>query len=344
MPTTAEELMAAWELPPEAWERTTVKTTRFIRGTQQMELLSSCPLPEWSMDDLARTYGPGTYRIQAGPGPYRTKNTTLTISREYADAAGFAAAPQYQPPPSPLEQQAARTFQQATQGPVDPINLAAMIQTAVDNALQRAQPRQNETGSLDLILKGFELANSLTVKSMETAKTMLGVNPTNLEPTPTTWAEVALQLGPTLLGTLQAAIAAPRPQSTPANMGNPSTIVNTPQKPTLPPPGVQDMTPPPHHFPPAPPATVPILNIMRAYGPMLRGHLDGPSTPEQLAEQLAGLLGPDLDPAIIAAGEYAREHGPEFLGNATPYLANPKAAAVLIAWADLIRSESQPEE
>lgn len=339
MPTTAEELMAAWELPPEAWERTTVKTTRFIRGTQQMELLSSCPLPEWSLDDMARTYGPGTYRIQAGPGPYRTKNTTVTVSREYADAAGFAAAPQYIPAPSPIEQQAARTFQQATQAGVDPVSLAAMIQTAVDNALQRVNPRKDEGSSLDLILKGFELANNLTTRSMETAKNMLGMGAGAAEPTPTSWAEVALQLGPTLLGTLQTAIMQSRqtPPPAPAPAAAPAPA---PQRPTLPPPAEGAHAMPGHPaFPPAPAEAAPILNIMRNYGPVLRGHLESETHPNELAAQLSGLIGPDLDPAILAAADHAKEHGPEFLGNAAPYLATPKAAAVLIAWAELIRQE-----
>jgi hypothetical protein len=330
MPTTAEELMAAWELPPEAWERTTVKTTRFIRGTQQMELLSSCPLPEWSMDDLARTFGPGTFRIQAGPGPYRTKNTTLTISRNYADAAGFAAAPAYIP--TPLEQQAAQTFKQATQGPVDPINLAAMIQTAVENALQRTQPKQ-ETSALELVMKGFEMALTMTGRASEVAKTMAAP----VEAAAKGWPDLISEVAPSLLATLQTAITAQRQPPLPAQ-AQPAQV----QRPTLPPPalGAPPM-PNPQTFPPAPPETVPILNIMRNYGPMLRGHLESPATPEELAGQLAGLLGPDLDPSIIATANYAREQGPEFLGNAAPYLATPKAAAVLIAWSDLIQT---PEE
>lgn len=332
LPVDGQELMAAWELPPEAWERTSVKTTRFRPGSQQMELLASQTIADWNLEDLARSYGPGTYRVQAGPGPYRTKNTTITVSREFADQAGFAAAPQNITQPSPHELMAARTFQQATTGAVDPLQMAAMIQTAVDKALERVQPKGDS--SLDLILKGFELANSLTTRSMETAKNMLGVSPT-LEPSARTWADVALELGPSLLGTLQQAISsnrtAPQAPAPPPHANPAAPTLSTHQEP-------QPMK---QNLPPIHPAAVPLLKIMGNYAPMLINHLSSPASPEDLASQLAGLLGADLDPAVIAAAEQVKVEGPAVLAHAHPQLATDKAAATLIAWAEILRNSQE---
>ena len=336
MPDDGRELMMTWEVPPEDWDKLTVKTQRFRPGTQQLEIIFSCLPREWRLEEVAQRYGPGTYRIQAGPGIYRAKNTTITVSREYAAEAGYEPAPAMTPAPDPQQMMAARTAQQAMTGPVDPISLAQMIQTAVNTALAQAQPK-TETSALELVMKGFEMANTMTQRSMESARTMLGV----AEPaamTPKGWAEVALELGPSLLSTLQSAMAAPRPQA-PAPPPRPTIATHQP------PPGEQTMPqqPPPQTFPDPPQETVPLLRIMQQYAGMLASRLDSPAPPENLAAQLAGLLGADLDPSVLATADHVAEHGPGILGNASPALATPKAAAVLAAWARILRADEETQ-
>lgn len=337
MPDNGRELMMTWEVPAEDWETLTIKTQRFKPGTQQLELLFSCLPRDWYLETVAERYGPGSYRIAAGPGPYRTKNTTVTISREYAADSGYQPAPQMPPPVDPQQMMAARTAQQAMSGPVDPIALAQMIQTAVDTALAKVQPK-TETSALEMIMKGFEMANTMTTRSMEAARGMMGIT-APAEMTPKGWAEVALELGPSLLATLQTAMAAPRPAGPPpAARGTLATHQPPPTgAPTMPP------EPPPQAFPEPPAETVALLRIMQQYAPMLRARLESPQTPEDLAGQLAGLLGADLDPSVLATADHVAIHGPGILGNASPALVTDKAAAVLAAWAQILRAEGEPD-
>jgi len=349
MPTDGRELMQAWELPSEAWESTTVKTTRAIRGTQQMELLASQTLADWSLDELARLFGPGTYRVQAGPGPHYRKNSTITVSREYAANAGFSSVPVQT---DPLQLQAASTFQKAQAGPVSPVELAAMIQTAVNNA--QAQNQTRPDSYMEAIMKGFDLANSMSMKAMESAKTMIGIPSYARDAImggEVSWPQVVLELAPTILGTLSQVFT--HAQATQPQPG--TTIQTQPQSqpsqamPTLPPPqGAQAMTPnppqAPSNFPPPPPETQPVLALMSNYAGLLQGHLSGPEPAESLAEQLANLVGPALDPSIIALAEYVKANGPAILGNAGPAFATDRAASVVIEWARVLERPDTPLE
>jgi hypothetical protein len=93
-------------------------------------------------------------------------------------------------------------------------------------------------------------------------------------------------------------------------------------------------------FPEPPPLTIPVLKIMQRYASTLKGYLDSDTTALNLAQQLSGLLGPDLDESVINLAAYVKEHGPAILGNAAPYLVTDKAAAVLIEWGGIVAAES----
>lgn len=334
--------MLAWNIPQEDWDKLTVKTSQLVPGTQRYELLRSDLPSQWALELVAREFGPGTYKIIAGAGPYRGLNTMVTVSTAYARAAGWEPAPAMPPAtPSPLDLQASRTFMEATRGAVDPVNLAAMVQTAVDNALQRVQPKTEAVDPFTLIMRGFELANTMSAKSLEAAKGMLGVAPA-AELTQRSWADVALELGPTLLGTLQQLVAQPqRPMPTqpppPAQPQVPTLPNHQPETPAKL--EAQPMYQP--SLPPPPQEAVPLLKIMKQYAPMLRGHLDSPVTPDALAAQLAGLLGADLDPSVHAIADHVRTNGPGILAHADPYLATEKAAQVMVYWSDLLNAQEQ---
>jgi hypothetical protein len=212
-----------------------------------------------------------------------------------------------------------------------------MVSAAVETAL--AKNKTPESG-LDSFLKGFSVANDLSLKAMEQAKAMLGLPTMTEEKREIGWPEVIMQMGPTILGTLQQAMASPRPQpqqvqtqqvqpSQPPH--TPEALpMNTPSKPLLPPP---------------PPETIPLLKIMQNYAPMLMAHLaDQSNTPEALAQQLCGLLGPDLDSSIIATANHVSQHGPMILAHAHPDLATDRAAQVLTAWAEMIQATQEPPE
>lgn len=218
-PTDGRELMAAWELPPEAFTTESVKTFRPKPGTRIEEIVNSCPIPEWNLDDLAARFGPGTYRVAPGPGPYRTKTATIHVSDEYARACGWGAPP----PQTPKAQElvAARTLQQAAAGPTNPLDLMAMIETIMDRReaalLAKLTPQAQQSPGPDammaMMMKGFELSTQMIRGSMETAKSLTAP----AEPRePATLADVLLQMGPQILATFQQAMkTSPAPQAAP---------------------------------------------------------------------------------------------------------------------------------
>lgn len=342
LPDDGRELMMAWEVPTEDWDKLTIKTTQFDPGIQRLRLLRSSLVTEWFLRDVAADFGPGTYKIQAGPGLYRGRNSTITVSQEYARESGWESAPPMPvAPQTPVEIQAQRTFRDATLGAVDPVNLAAMIQVAVDNAIQKAQPRQ-EINPIDLVLRGFQMANEMTTKSMETARGMLGINQPETMAQPT-WADVAMGVVkelPTIMGALGSAMAATRPTPMTPTQPPPQTqqreaIQMKPETPTGPEEQIKQLPPPP-------PATIPLLKMLKQFWPMLQPHLDGPAEPEVLAQELSGLAGPNLDPAVHATAEHLKQYGSSILGHAVPQLmTSDKAASVIIHWSDLLAAEEQ---
>lgn len=337
LPVDGRELMLAWEIPAEDFERMTVKTSRLKPASQELELLESTPLADWFLENVARKYGKGSYRIQAGPGPYRTKNTTIHVSQEYARDARFQAMPPMPPPPDPNQMMAARTAQQALAGPVEPLALAQMIQAAVDTALAKVQPATQQANPIDLLLKGMELANSSMLKNMETVKTMMGVQEPGAEKN-RGWMDVAVELGPSILQTLQMAMKTAAPAAQPAQPHRPALADHA-----APPPQPQPAQPigEPMAFPPPPQDAIPILNVMKGQAFILKRYLEGPTPAAELAAQLDGLVGPDLEPSILAAADHVAEHGPAILGHADPSFASQKAAETLVAWARIIRSNEE---
>lgn len=329
MPTTPAELMEAWGIPSEAYESTTVKTSRNVRGSNQWMLLASVPLPDWNLEDVAARFGPGSYRIVCGNGPSRLKNSTVHVSPQFAENAGWAAAPPQAP--DPLQVHAAQTFRKVTDsGAVSREELAAMIQVAVNNA----RPASSESG-LDAFLKGFNIANELSMKAMDQAKGMLGIAPAAPSGDEASWPAVILQLAPTILDTLKTAFAVP-PQPPPADP--------SPQaRPSIAAAQAQEPSPMPHPesaaYPPPPPETVPLLNLMKQFAPMLKGPMEGPEPPETMADQLTMLVGPAMDDAVIATAEHVKAQGPGIFGHVAPWMVSDRAAAVVIAWAAKIQEQ-----
>jgi hypothetical protein len=241
---------------------------------------------------------------------------------------------------------AARTYQQAQHGAVDPVNLAAMIEVAVARATQQNQPAPDPMAN---VLKGFELANMFQTKSMEAAKSMLGVT-TPAETAPTTFADVLIQLGPQILDVLKTvapmvagAIAANTAPAAPVNVTRlqprqseqrPMSREQAPQQtavqlPTLTPQETQE--------------TAPIIAVMKPYAAMLADALTK-NPPEALAQQLGGMIGPDLWESVLALDAAVQAHGLETLAHIGPHLATPAAGIVVHLLAQDIEENMQPEE
>jgi hypothetical protein len=283
------------------------------------------------MDMIAQRFGPGFYRIVCGNGPSARRNSTIEVTPEFAEKAGWAAPPQPMEIPNPIQMQARQTFERALQGPVQPLELAAMNQAAVDSALEKRRPQ--ETG-FDSLMKGFELANTLQTRALEQAKTVLGIAPSAGEPKEVGWPEVALQVVPAILDGLKM-LAVQQHAGAPAQPQAPAQPVVQAQ-PTLPQhqPETRAM-----EFPVPPMETRPILGLMRQYAAHLEGPLNSPTSPDDLARQLSGLVGADLDESVLATADYVQANGPAILGNVAPFFATEKAAQVVTQWAKIIREQ-----
>jgi len=350
-PTDGRELMAAWELPQSAWDTESVKVGRCVIGTNRVTLLHSEPIRDFSMARCAGEYGPGKYRISPGPGPYSSKQVTLEIDEVYARREGWGQAPTAPVLPSSHELMAAQTFQKAQAGPVDRLELMAMIETAI----QRSQPPAPALDPITLMMKGFELSNTFQAKSLDLAKSMLGVN-TPAEAAPRTMADVLVEMGPSILETIQkivpaiagavassnARAAAPQPPPPPPHRPAPALATNGAE------PMSRELAPVVHTEPP--PLTQeeiaaisPIVAVMKPYAGILAQQLTT-APPEELAQQLSGLLGPELDASILALDDACLKHSPAVLLHIGPGLATAAAALVVNELARIIKMQNEGQD
>jgi len=82
----------------------------------------------------------------------------------------------------------------------------------------------------------------------------------------------------------------------------------------------------------------PIVAVLHQYGPNLIGFLKRPdTTPDVLATQLVGLMGPDLDESMLALSDIATRTGPQLLTVIHPEAGTTKALETIQACARKIR-------
>ena len=86
----------------------------------------------------------------------------------------------------------------------------------------------------------------------------------------------------------------------------------------------------------------PIVAIMRPYAGIL-AHQTKSAPPEELAAQLSGMIGPDLEESVVALARATRKHGPAVLAHIGHDLATPEAAAVVYHLSDMIEREQVEE-
>jgi hypothetical protein len=104
----------------------------------------------------------------------------------------------------------------------------------------------------------------------------------------------------------------------------------------------EPMKPEPVHIPITPEeaeSIKPIVAVLHQYGGQLVGFLRNPETsPEMLANQLVGLLGPDLDESMLALADVSTKHGASILTFIHPEAGTQKALETIQACARIIRS------
>lgn len=126
-PMTADELAEQWEVAADDVETITVKVLRLKPGTEEMHLVDSPPLMDYDGSAIARNFGPGTYYIRPGGRKYAKNSAKLPISEALARSCGFGRIPT-----TAADVAAERTLREATQGPVDPVNLLSAIEAILD--------------------------------------------------------------------------------------------------------------------------------------------------------------------------------------------------------------------
>lgn len=361
-PVDGAELMANWGLPQETWNTITIKTFRPVPGSRLETLVDSCPLSDWNLNDLAKNYGPSTYRMAPGPGPFSAKTCTVHVSDDFARRAGWGAPPPNIP--SASEALAARTLQQATHAPTEPLQLLQAFEAMWDRRerelLAKIQPQQQApSGGMDalaLILKGFEISGMLQQKAMETVTKMTGLGglPT-AEVEPKGWADVVLQLGPSILETVNnvvksAPVHAPAPQALPQNAAPRNTLpmaqpVNRnpeikPQEPTTVGENVSDETRDAivALSEDEKTAIAPAIGLFKPHADRVVPLLAGPMPISLIASQIAGYLGPDLLPSIKALAAVGTRNC-KVLGVLNEKLATERAAELLRAVADSLEAD-----
>ena len=126
-PMTAEELADQWEIAADDVETITVKILKLRIGTDELQLMDDPALVNYDGKDVAARFGPGTYFIRPSGRKYAKCSAKLAISEALAKSCGFGRIPT-----TAADVAAERTIREATQGPVDPVNLLSAIETILD--------------------------------------------------------------------------------------------------------------------------------------------------------------------------------------------------------------------
>lgn len=239
--------------------------------------------------------------------------------------------------PDPAQIMAGRTAQDAVSRGIDPVNLAQMLTTAADSAVERAlqkfqaqQPQQVSDPSA-LLLKGFEMAMMMTGRASEVARGLTAP----VESESGGWVGLLKDLAPSLLDTLKIAMMSQpaAPAAAQAATPQPRPAIQTAQPiPTGP------TVEPTQAFPEPPPKTVALLRLMQENKALLMGAMQTQDA-VSLSTQLAQMIGPALDETVLATADHVATHGPGILGHADPAFVTTKAVEVLTGWAKIIRED-----
>lgn len=303
-PATGDDVAAAWGLGALEARSTSIQILRLRIGTRQWELIQRCPLPDYNLGRVAGDFGPGTYCVKLAPGcpaHLRNKNATINVSEELARENGWGkveapAAPQA---PDVYALQAARTAQNALQRGVDPLDLATMIQTAVDRALQARGPAAVPPDPMAQ-MQQMESMFSMMARLEKSVAARFG-HKTEEDVPEQPWYMGLLQAATPVLGAIAANLTAPRaaavPQPPPQNPGVP----------TLPPPQAAAPEAPVYQYSEADKAILsPAAATLRPFLPHL-ANLDKGQPASQLADELAPWIPPSLYGAVVRLSELAQQ-------------------------------------
>lgn len=337
-PMDPDELAEQWQIGAGDVEGITIKILRQKIGTMEQELMDSFPLVDYDGRRIAAQFGPGTYYIKTGPGPYAKHAIKLSVSEALARTAGFGRVPT-----RAADLAAERTIRQATQGPVDQVDLLAAIETILDRrqaeqsrGLQTAGPAQIQTDPMAAMKAQFEQIQtmmafmaSLEERAIKTVEMRMGRDvQIPAEDTNASLLEKLLPKVVDIFGNLMATRNAPA-APTPA----PVVIQAQPQPP-------QPAAPAPAEAPKPEGIIMPLLTeheqaAITAAVSMLRPHaamiapLTETLTDERIVDELEPWIPAGVVPSLEALAAVVAKHGPAVLASIHPGLATDRWAGIL---------------
>lgn len=343
-PTTAEDLVEQWAVPEVDCYHVRVNVFRQKMGDEALELLVSVPVLEYDLQKIAGQFGPGRYFIKGTPRKYAFNSARFDVSEELARSNGYGRLPQ-----RAADITAARTLQEATKGPVDPVDLLAAVEVMLDRKLKEqglgASPAQiiNPMQAMEKQMEGFYsfmgFMDKMEIRAIQLAERRAGLrNPEDpVEPASTTLQVIqalAPAVGPLLERIFNGPAATPRPiaqaaigttQPHPAAPAQPQggPPVETIQKPEL-----TDIEKRSISM---------AVSMLRPFSTMLANAIQREIPDAQLAEELGGYIPPNLYGQVIALSALVRDKGVGVLAYIDEKLTSPRWPAVLSEMAAMLK-------
>lgn len=341
-PTCGQDLMAEWDLPPVAATNGRVKVLRKEYGSNMLTLVGEVQVADYSLADVAASWGPGEYVVQLAADPsrlWKTRSAQVRVAPEYAQGCGWspmAATPIQVSPPGAQTLRSYSALSDAAQGKgqLAPLDVAAIVEaTAARVAEQMAArfppvpqaPAQDYSQTFAL----FNALQSLTEKAVERDRALY-MGATKLAMGgggETSWAEVVREALPSLVGVV-------------GQIGAAIVGGRAPQPPMLE--DVVDDEPEPQPIqPPEEPLAINITLEDRSYlapaigmlTPFVDHILNVLETAgvEPAAAELAQYIPRIMAPRLVRLVDLAREHGPDVLAVVSRKFARHDVAQLLEA-------------
>ena len=339
-PTTPTEMAEGWQIPAALVDSCSVKVFRCIEGTKQRELVGSMPVTRYDLAQIAGEFGPGKYLVCGSGRPISTRNATILVSDHLAAANGWGKLPEAQRVPEAYQAKAMETVNRAVELGVNPVDLAAMIQTAVDGALSKQPKAPDPMDQMRSMVSMFGMMNELR----ESARGLVDLAPA-APATGSTMADLIREMMPAVLPLVPQLIAALRP-APPALPARP-TLPNAREKAA---PALEAPSMPKIELNPTDQKLVgQAVMMLRPFLPMLRrmeAAMQDKSSAD-VAGDLIQWIPSGVFGAVVRLAELTKEHGPQLLAQLlAPEMGTPRWAEIVEELAAIILEafkEDEPE-
>jgi hypothetical protein len=323
-PTSPQEIVAAWKIAPHDVESHGVLVFRQTQGSDERQLIDRVPITEYSMDNIANQYGPGSYFLKATAGIYEGRAARFVISPEYAAMRGYG---KMSDPIRAADVMAARTLQKTAEiGGIDPTELVNALERAVESGLDRrfgqGRPQQGYTphppAAFDQmetqfaqVERMYSFMERMETRAMDSVSRRMGIEPKD-EVNPNSWAgilQTLLPAGIELASRLMASKANPIPTQAPVTQAQVAPTQENAVKPSQEVPTiVAKMTEQEKKD------IIPSLGMLRPFlGALHKMTVPGRSEAD-IAIELDGYIPDAMAASMMALSNLTDKHGVEALG------------------------------